>query len=97
MKRNFSEYEHCVEKLQRMAGIETARPKSIREALRDNSFHDTIQEAGHCRLFDGWSLSDQAAFIESLAGLTEVQKRVRVHAMAYELYRAQSDVLHLAR
>lgn len=95
MKRSFSEYEHCVEKLRRMAGIETAKPKSIREALRDNSFHDTIQEAGHCRLLDGWSLSEQTAFIESLAGLTDMQKRVRVHEMAYRLHRTHQATPHL--
>jgi hypothetical protein len=88
MTRDFSEYQHCVRKMMLMVGISDRKPKSIREALRDNSFYDTIREATHCRLMDHWPLREQKIFLESLSGMSEIEKRVRIYDMAYELHKA---------
>lgn len=93
MNKRLSEYELCVKKLRALAGFNDAKPKSIREALRDDSFEDTIREALHCKLLDNWPLDAQSQFMESLRGLNDMQKRVRIHEMAYSLYRAEKYAL----
>lgn len=93
MHRDLSDYHHCVGKLRIMAGIRESRPKSIREALRDNTFFDTIQEAVHCRLLDYWPLREQQAFLSGISGLTDAEKSVRIYEQAYELYRASGGQL----
>lgn len=83
----YAAYLQCVEKLRLMAGIQVKKPQSIREAMRDSALDDFIQEAVHCRLMDGWPLREQQAFLESLTGMAEMEKRVAIHELAYSLYK----------
>lgn len=88
MNRENSDFHHCAQKIFLMAGVGVKKPKSIREALLDNTFYDTIQEATHCRLLEFWPLGEQRIFLESLEGMGERQKRVKIYEIAYGLYKA---------
>jgi hypothetical protein len=87
MDPDYTEYLRCVEKIKSMAGLVGKKSKSIRESLRDDSFEATMDEAVHCRLFEFWSLREQQVFLEDISPLSEIEKRVRIHEMAFSLYK----------
>ncbi len=96
MNRDYLEYLRCSEKIKIMAGISVTRAKTIRESLLDDSFQDTILAAVHCRLFDHWPLQEQRVFLEALEGLPEIEKRIRIHEMAYHLHKLDKLTANLA-
>lgn len=80
-------YHNCVAKLRHMAGLKGTKLKSIRESIRDNTFRLDIANATRCDLLENWPLRAQIQFLDSLAGLSEAAKSVRIYAAAYGLYR----------
>lgn len=80
-------YRNCVAKLRHMAGLPGAKLKSIRESIRDNTFPLEMRNALRCDLLENWPLKSQIEFLDSIAGLSEAQKSVRIYAAAYGLYR----------
>lgn len=80
-------YHNCVAKLRHMAGLQVAKLKSIRESIRDNTFGLDMANALRCDLLENWPLREQIRFLDSLAGLSDKEKSVRIYAAAYGLYR----------
>ncbi len=80
-------YHNCVAKLRHMAGLRVARLKLIRESIRDNTFRLDMTNAIRCDLLENWPLGEQIRFLDSLAGLSEAEKSVRIYDAAYSLYR----------
>lgn len=80
-------YHNCVAKLRHMAGLKGAKLKSIRESIRDNTFRLDMSNALRCDLLENWPLREQIRFLDSLAGLSDTEKSVRVYAAAYGLFR----------
>lgn len=80
-------YHNCVAKFRHMAGLKGTKLKSIRESIRDNTFQIDMSNAIRCDLLENWPLRAQIQFLDSLTGLSEAAKSVRIYAAAYGLYR----------
>jgi hypothetical protein len=82
-------YHNCVAKLRHMAGLKGAKLKSIRESIRDNTFPSDLRNAIRCDLLENWPLRSQIQFLDSLVGLSDAEKSVKIYDAAYGLYRQQ--------
>lgn len=87
LPHDHADYHNCVAKLRHMAGLQGAKLKSIRESIRDDTFRLDMTNALRCDLLENWPLRSQIQFLDSLAGLSDAEKSVRIYAAAYGLYR----------
>lgn len=89
LSQDHADYHNCVAKLRHMAGLKGAKLKSIRESIRDNTFRLDMSNAMRCDLLENWPLRAQIQFLDSLAGLSDAEKSVKIYEAAYTLYKQQ--------
>jgi hypothetical protein len=84
----YTAFARCVDRIKYMAGQAAPHTKSIRDAIRDGSFSDTMDEGLDCELMEVWHLQDQIDFLTRIQNLDASGQNIQIYETAYALYRA---------